>query len=68
MLAFHLFFHAKDRFHLPIEPVIAILATVALGPDVRLAHTSIRPTKMKVTRLRSRHERDSQALFLSGYK
>jgi len=28
---FHLFFHAKDRFHIPLEPFIAILAVIALA-------------------------------------
>jgi 4-amino-4-deoxy-L-arabinose transferase-like glycosyltransferase len=27
---FHLFFHAKDRFHVPLDPFIAILAALAL--------------------------------------
>jgi 4-amino-4-deoxy-L-arabinose transferase-like glycosyltransferase len=27
---FHLFFHAKDRFHVPLDPFIAILAAIAL--------------------------------------
>jgi hypothetical protein len=27
---FHFFFHAKDRFHIPLEPMIAILAALAL--------------------------------------
>ncbi|MBV9358091.1 MAG: hypothetical protein JO023_21480, partial [Chloroflexi bacterium] len=30
LILFHLFFHAKDRFHIPIDPFVAILAAVAL--------------------------------------
>jgi hypothetical protein len=30
LTGFHLFFHAKDRFHLPIDPFIALLAGYAL--------------------------------------
>jgi 4-amino-4-deoxy-L-arabinose transferase-like glycosyltransferase len=35
---FHLFFHAKDRFHIPLDGVIAVLAAVTLvGAARRLA-------------------------------
>jgi 4-amino-4-deoxy-L-arabinose transferase-like glycosyltransferase len=30
LTGFHLFFHAKDRFHLPIDPFIGIMAAYAL--------------------------------------
>ena len=30
LTGFHLFFHAKDRFHLPIDPFIALMAGYAL--------------------------------------
>jgi len=30
LTGFHLFFHAKDRFHLPIDPFVAIVAAYAL--------------------------------------
>jgi hypothetical protein len=35
LTGFHLFFHAKDRFHLPIDPFIGIVAAYAV---IRLAH------------------------------
>jgi hypothetical protein len=31
LTGFHLFFHAKDRFHLPIDPFIALLAAYGLS-------------------------------------
>src|SRR6185436_4956729 len=34
---FHLFFHAKDRFHVPLDPFFAILAALAIiafGPTM----------------------------------
>jgi 4-amino-4-deoxy-L-arabinose transferase-like glycosyltransferase len=31
LTGFHLFFHAKDRFHLPIDPFIGIMAAYALS-------------------------------------
>lgn len=34
---FHLFFHAKDRFHIPLDSVIALFAAVALVEVARLA-------------------------------
>jgi len=34
---FHLFFHAKDRFHIPLDGIIALLAAVALVEAARLA-------------------------------
>jgi hypothetical protein len=39
LTGFHLFFHAKDRFHLPIDPFIGIMAgyaIVSLADLVRL--------------------------------
>jgi hypothetical protein len=33
---FHIFFHAKDRFHMPLVSVIALLAAVTLVEAVRL--------------------------------
>jgi hypothetical protein len=33
---FHIFFHAKDRFHMPLDGVIAIFAAFALVETVRL--------------------------------
>ena len=32
---FHLFFHAKDRFHIPLDGVVALLAAVALVEGAR---------------------------------
>jgi Dolichyl-phosphate-mannose-protein mannosyltransferase len=44
---FHLFFHAKDRFHIPLDPFIALLAAVALaeagGWLARRVHPRPRP-------------------------
>jgi hypothetical protein len=34
---FHFFFHAKDRFHMPLAAVIALLAAVAITEIVHLA-------------------------------
>jgi 4-amino-4-deoxy-L-arabinose transferase-like glycosyltransferase len=34
---FHLFFHAKDRFHMPLAAVIALLAAVAIAESGQLA-------------------------------
>jgi hypothetical protein len=34
---FHIFFHAKDRFHIPLDAVIALLAAVAIVELGRLA-------------------------------
>jgi 4-amino-4-deoxy-L-arabinose transferase-like glycosyltransferase len=36
LTGFHLFFHAKDRFHLPIDPFIGIVAAYALCHIARL--------------------------------
>jgi hypothetical protein len=47
----HLFFHAKDRFHMPIDGVIAPLAAVALVEAANLAR-----------RLASSARRDSPAI------
>jgi hypothetical protein len=33
---FHLFFHAKDRFHIPLDGVIALLAALAITESGRL--------------------------------
>jgi hypothetical protein len=35
---FHLFFHAKDRFHIPLDGVIAVFAAVAVVELTRLAY------------------------------
>jgi hypothetical protein len=32
---FHFFFHAKDRFHIPLDGVIALLAAVAISETAR---------------------------------
>ena len=34
---FHLFFHAKDRFHIPLDGVVAVFAAFALTEALRLA-------------------------------
>jgi hypothetical protein len=34
---FHLFFHAKDRFHMPLVGIIALLAAVAIDTGARAA-------------------------------
>jgi hypothetical protein len=34
---FHLFFHAKDRFHMPLVGIIALLAAIAIGQLAWLA-------------------------------
>ncbi len=31
LIGFHLFFHAKDRFHVPLAPFIALLAAIPIG-------------------------------------
>ena len=33
---FHVFFHAKDRFHIPLDGVIAIFAAVAIVQTAQL--------------------------------
>jgi 4-amino-4-deoxy-L-arabinose transferase-like glycosyltransferase len=33
---FHIFFHAKDRFHIPLDGIIALLAAVAIVEAARL--------------------------------
>jgi len=33
---FHIFFHAKDRFHIPLDGIIALLAAVAITEATRL--------------------------------
>jgi len=33
---FHVFFHAKDRFHTPLDGIVALLAAVAITEAVRL--------------------------------
>jgi hypothetical protein len=37
---FHLFFHAKDRFHMPLVGIIALLAAMAIEQVARLAARS----------------------------
>jgi 4-amino-4-deoxy-L-arabinose transferase-like glycosyltransferase len=39
---FHLFFHAKDRFHIPLDGIIAVFAAVAIA---ELMHASVRLAK-----------------------
>jgi hypothetical protein len=34
---FHLFFHAKDRFHIPLDGFVALLAALAITEAVRFA-------------------------------
>jgi hypothetical protein len=36
---FHLFFHAKDRFHIPLVGIIAVLAAIAMSEAARLVQT-----------------------------
>jgi hypothetical protein len=36
---FHVFFHAKDRFHIPLDGIIALLAAVAIVEAVRMARS-----------------------------
>jgi hypothetical protein len=33
---FHLFFHAKDRFHIPLDGVLAVLAAIAITEGARM--------------------------------
>ena len=33
---FHVFFHAKDRFHIPLDGVFALFAAVAIVEGTRL--------------------------------
>jgi 4-amino-4-deoxy-L-arabinose transferase-like glycosyltransferase len=44
---FHLFFHAKDRFHIPLDPVVALLAAVAITSAARLAERLMEPTSRR---------------------
>jgi 4-amino-4-deoxy-L-arabinose transferase-like glycosyltransferase len=39
---FHLFFHAKDRFHIPLDGIFALLAAVALVAAVRRVRSLVR--------------------------
>jgi hypothetical protein len=39
---FHLFFHAKDRFHMPLDGIIAIFAAMTL---VEAAQLVLRPRR-----------------------
>jgi 4-amino-4-deoxy-L-arabinose transferase-like glycosyltransferase len=39
---FHVFFHAKDRFHMPLVGIIAIFASVAIVEAVRLVRRLVR--------------------------
>jgi hypothetical protein len=39
---FHLLFHAKDRFHMPLDGIIAIFAAVALVELWQLVRTTAR--------------------------
>jgi 4-amino-4-deoxy-L-arabinose transferase-like glycosyltransferase len=34
---FHLFFHAKDRYHIPLDGIIAVFAAVAIAESARVA-------------------------------
>jgi hypothetical protein len=36
LTTFHLFFHAKDRFHIPLDGIIALIAAVALSQAAAL--------------------------------
>jgi 4-amino-4-deoxy-L-arabinose transferase-like glycosyltransferase len=51
---FHLFFHAKDRFHLPILPFVAIVAAIGA---VRLAELIVVLTRRIAHRPTATHER-----------
>jgi 4-amino-4-deoxy-L-arabinose transferase-like glycosyltransferase len=44
---FHLLFHAKDRFHIPLDGVFALLAAVALTEAVRLARRMVDVRSMR---------------------
>jgi hypothetical protein len=33
---FHVFFHAKDRFHIPLDGVVAVFAAVAISQTAQL--------------------------------
>ena len=36
---FHLFFHAKDRFHLPVLPFVALLAAIGISRLIQIAQS-----------------------------
>jgi hypothetical protein len=42
---FHLFFHAKDRFHIPLDGVIALLSAIAVVEGARLARRYMAQTR-----------------------
>jgi 4-amino-4-deoxy-L-arabinose transferase-like glycosyltransferase len=44
LTGFHLVFHAKDRFHLPIDPFIGIMAAYAVIRLAHLAQAAARPS------------------------
>jgi hypothetical protein len=33
---FHLFFHAKDRYHIPLDSIVAVFAAVAIAEAARI--------------------------------
>jgi 4-amino-4-deoxy-L-arabinose transferase-like glycosyltransferase len=41
---FHLFFHAKDRFHMPLDGIVAVFTAVAVTETARLARRLMRPS------------------------
>jgi 4-amino-4-deoxy-L-arabinose transferase-like glycosyltransferase len=44
LTVFHLFFHAKDRFHIPLDGVIAVFAAVAVVEVARLVRRAAWPS------------------------
>jgi hypothetical protein len=44
LTSFHLFFHAKDRFHMPLDGIVAVFAAVAVTESARLARRLIHPS------------------------
>jgi len=46
---FHLFFHAKDRFHMPLVGIIALLAATGIGQVAQLASRSARAPSASTT-------------------
>jgi hypothetical protein len=49
---FHLFFHAKDRFHIPLDGFVALLAAVAITEAVRLIWRALEPHRPLARALR----------------
>ena len=50
---FHFFFHAKDRFHIPLDPAIAILAAVSLTEAIVRVAGLVSPAPPWLPRMRA---------------